>query len=57
MGRRGVKMLFVTDYMALFSDGHIGLSDGVGYLDDMSPEEVKELYLALKQYLEEGKCL
>lgn len=38
-----------NDYMSLYSNGTIGLSDGVGYLTTLSAEEVLELYKVLRK--------
>ncbi len=44
--------LYENDNMALFDDGTIGMSDGVGFIGSLNLEEVKELYEALKKYFE-----
>ncbi len=44
--------LWCNRYMSLFNDGKIGLSDGVGYLDTLSAEEVDDLYEAITKYRE-----
>ena len=41
------KTLFENNYISLFSDKTIGLSDGVGFLGSMEEGEVKNLYLEL----------
>ena len=46
------KILFQDDYLALFDDGGIGVSDGVGYVGEV--RDVKGLYLALKKFFEAG---
>lgn len=43
------KELYNNNYMSLFDDGTIWLSDWVGYIDTLEKEEVKELYRALKK--------
>lgn len=48
-----LKSLYTADNLTLFSDGTIGMDDGIGYLGTMGTDEVKELYLALKTYFEE----
>ena len=40
--------VFEGNYIGLFSDGTIGVSDGVGYVDTMETDEVLELFQALK---------
>jgi len=41
-------------YMTLYDDDKtIGLSDGVGYMGTLSANEVRELYLILKNVFEE----
>lgn len=44
----GRTTIYSWGYGSLFSDGTIGCSDGVGFLDEMSRDEVRELYQALK---------
>jgi hypothetical protein len=44
------KKLFENRYIAIFNDGAIGLSDGVGFLDEMEPAEVKKLYKVLERF-------
>ena len=44
--------IFSNNYMSLFSDGTIGLNDGVGYVDTLNESEVLELYAALKKFVE-----
>ncbi|MCP5006484.1 MAG: hypothetical protein GY941_21480 [Planctomycetes bacterium] len=46
------KELYTNEYMTLFSDGEIGISDGVGYIDTMNKWDVNNLYIALHQYFE-----
>lgn len=43
------KYLYENEYIGLFDDGTIGISDGVGFIDEMSKEEVVKLYDALKK--------
>lgn len=43
------KCLYEGHYIGLYSDGTIGVSDGVGYSGEMDETEVKELYEALKK--------
>ena len=45
----GRKVIYENYYINLFSDGTIGLSDGVGYIDTMDEDETKALYVALKE--------
>lgn len=42
-------------YYSLFSDGTIGISDGVGYTTTLSKKEVYELYLEMKKLFEDKK--
>jgi len=49
------KCLYEGYYIRLYSDGTIGISDGVGYSGSMEKEEVKELYEALKNLYKEGQ--
>ena len=44
------KVLYNNNYMSLFDDGTIGLSDGVGYVDTIEKEEVDCLYKALVKF-------
>ncbi len=49
--------IYANNYMALYDDGTLGISDGIGYLATLSKEETKELALALARYFlgeEEG---
>lgn len=50
MKKKEKKSLWENSYLVLFSDGSLGISDGVGYIDTMEVEEVKELYRALEKY-------
>jgi len=43
------KEIYSNDYMSLFSDGTIGLSDGVGFVDAITKEESRKLYEELKK--------
>jgi len=52
MPKETEKEIFRNDYMSLFDNGTIGLSDGVGYLYTFSQKEVIELYNAIKAYLD-----
>lgn len=47
------KELYSNDYMSLFEDGTLGLSDGVGSIDGLEREEVEKLYNALKKIFEQ----
>lgn len=47
-----MKQIYNNDYMALFSNGTLGFSDGVGYIGTLTVEETKELYQALKKFFE-----
>jgi hypothetical protein len=42
------KVLWEGIYIALFEDGSLGVSDGVGYVGN--EEDIKGLYEALKKY-------
>jgi hypothetical protein len=44
--------VFRNDYFSLFSDGTLGISDGVGYISSLTEEEIQQLYVALKQLYE-----
>ena len=48
------KYTELNAYMALYDDKTIGLSDGVGYMGTLSANEVRELYLILKNIFEEA---
>lgn len=41
--------LYSNRYICLYSDGEIGISDGVGYIDTMSKNEVDKLYNAIQK--------
>ena len=47
--------LYKNFYMSLYDDGTLGISDGVGSIDAIPKEEVRYLYLALKDYFESDK--
>lgn len=36
------KIIAETEFFALFSDGFIGVSDGVGYVGDIDPDETEK---------------
>ena len=42
--------LYENDYIWLFQDWTLWISDWVGYLDTMEKDEVKELYIALNKF-------
>lgn len=46
------KLLHTDSYLGFWSDGELAISDGVGYVDSLTKDETKELYLALKDYFE-----
>jgi hypothetical protein len=50
-----LKILFDDDYISLFDDGSIGISDGVGYVGQV--RDVNGLYIALKKYFEDKKMI
>ena len=45
------KELFRSYYLSLWSDGTIGVSDGVGYSGELERDEVMDLYRALCDYV------
>ncbi len=45
--------IYANNYMALYDDGTLGISDGIGYLDTLSKKETRELALALAKYFVE----
>jgi len=45
------KEIWNNGYLTLYSDGTMGISDGVGYICILNEEEVKELYLEIKNFL------
>ena len=47
------KELWDGDYFALFDDGTIGCSDGVGFVGGVEKEDVRKLYEALKKYFKD----
>jgi hypothetical protein len=55
MEKKEKKSLWENSYLVLFSDGSLGISDGVGYVDTMEVEEVRELYMALEKYFKLSK--
>lgn len=46
------KCVYSDEYISLFDDGTIGMSDGVGYVGQMRAEDVREFYEALKNFYE-----
>jgi len=42
-----IKVVASFDYIDLYEDGTIGISDGVGYIGEMSEHDVKKLFLHL----------
>ena len=42
-------------FLCIYKDKTIGISDGVGYVDTMKEEEVKEMYEQLKTMFEGGQ--
>ena len=46
------KIIYEGNYIALFDDGGIGVSDGFGYIGE---EDAKKLYEALKKYFKNKK--
>lgn len=49
-----VKLVWEGTYFSLFSDGTLGCSDGVGYVGEVSKDEVEDLYKELKKLFESG---
>ena len=41
------EVIYNNDYLSLFSDGGIGISDGIGYIITMNIDEVRELYKSI----------
>jgi hypothetical protein len=52
---RNPEILWEDHYIALWSNGEIGVSDGVGYVGTIYPKEVRELYDALRKYYGDDK--
>jgi len=46
------ECVFDGECIALFSDGTIGISDGVGFIDELSAEQTEELRQALNALAE-----
>jgi hypothetical protein len=44
------------EYLGVYDDGTIGVSDGVRYIGAMSRENTELLYLTLKNIFEEGQA-
>lgn len=42
-------------YISLWSDGEIGVSDGVGYVGTIGAEETRELYEVLRKHYGDDK--
>lgn len=49
---RELKEVWKNDFMVLFDDGTIGLSDGVGFLGEMDVSEVDEMCAAIQELKE-----
>ena len=47
--------LYENEYCSLYDDGTLSISDGVGCVGAIPKEEVRYLYLALKDYFESDK--
>jgi len=43
------QVIYSNNYITLFDDGKIGLSDGVGYIDTLAVDEVNDFYDVLKR--------
>lgn len=48
--RQTRRVLWERHYISLWSDGEIGVSDGVGYVGTICSKETRELYQALRKY-------
>lgn len=42
-------------YISLWSDGEIGVSDGVGYIGTIGADETRELYEVLRKHYGDDK--
>ena len=49
------EILWEDQNIALWSNGEIGVSDGVGYIGTIRPKETRELYEALRKYYGDDK--
>ena len=49
------KKLWQNDYMILFDDKTIGLSDGAGFIDEIKTDELRGLYKALDKIFGDKK--
>ena len=47
-------VLHNTYCTSFFSDGTIGISDGVGYLTTLEEDEVRSMYNSMKKYFEKA---
>jgi hypothetical protein len=45
-------VIWEQHYISLWSDGEIGVSDGVGYVGTIGAEETRELYEVLRKHME-----
>ena len=48
--RQTRRVLWEDQNIALWSNGEIGVSDGVGYIGTICSKETRELYEALRKY-------
>lgn len=50
---RKIKSLWTDEtHLAFYNDGTMSVSDGVGYVGELSTEETKELYETMKKFYE-----
>ena len=49
------EILWEDQYIAFYSNGQIGVSDGAGYSGTIYPKETRELYEALRKYYGDDK--
>jgi len=49
------KILWEDQNIALWSNGEIGVSDGVGYVGTIGAEETRELYEVLRKHYGDDK--
>ena len=51
------NIIWEQHYISLWSDGEIGVSDGVGYVGTIGAEETRELYEVLRKHYGDDKSL
>lgn len=49
------NIIWEQHYISLWSDGEIGVSDGVGYVGTIGAEETRELYEVLRKHYGDDK--